>query len=498
MELGLQFEEITWFEETGPIAVTQEESLETAIPEYCSDVARIVDASGQVCLREKKLSEGHLTVSGAVKVRVLYTSEESAGLRGMTLSVPFACRMEDQRLSECKASCIHTRLLLCEVKALTSRKVYVRVMPELSVSGYLPQKCRLCTRANEGVQLRRENWEAVLLRHVAEREFSLTQEVLMDSTHPMPDELLSDRICLHVDECQQIGSKLVVKGRAEMSVLYRAEGQKLCTFEATLPFSRILDGMEQPEDTVFAAYPQLLDSELRLLRTENGSGFGVTAGIGLVICVQERHSVSYIDDLYCTDCESRVERVTLRPTTAYQRECVRQELTEKLEFGRGTPFCYPTQVDCGQVSIGSEENHTALRSNVRMKVLYLDEGGSPMCSERTAEVSAVVADPPDHCQASNEMPTCRTSSGSCVVQIPVTFSTCICRKEELNLITDGEILEKTEVEPMPSVVMRRMEQGENLWDIAKQYRTDMDLIRTANDLAEGEIPEKMLLIPKLR
>jgi hypothetical protein len=43
-----------------------------------------------------------------------------------------------------------------------------------------------------------------------------------------------------------------------------------------------------------------------------------------------------------------------------------------------------------------------------------------------------------------------------------------------------------------------MAEGETLWDIAKQYRTDQDAIRSANELTEEARPEGMLLIPRVR
>lgn len=50
----------------------------------------------------------------------------------------------------------------------------------------------------------------------------------------------------------------------------------------------------------------------------------------------------------------------------------------------------------------------------------------------------------------------------------------------------------------PSLILRRMAEGETLWDIAKQYRTDQDAIRSANELTEEARPEGMLLIPRVR
>jgi tetratricopeptide (TPR) repeat protein len=75
MELELQYTELSCCEAGESVTLTQEETLEAAIPEYCPEVTRIVDAVGQLCLREYTSRQ----ISGSVLVTVLYTSEEGVG-----------------------------------------------------------------------------------------------------------------------------------------------------------------------------------------------------------------------------------------------------------------------------------------------------------------------------------------------------------------------------------------------------------------------------------
>ena len=81
MELGLHFTELTCCEQTGRLVMSHEETMETAIAEYCPDMTRIVSVCGQLQIRERTALEGRVTATGTVRVTVLYTSEESAGLR---------------------------------------------------------------------------------------------------------------------------------------------------------------------------------------------------------------------------------------------------------------------------------------------------------------------------------------------------------------------------------------------------------------------------------
>ena len=71
MELELRFAELACCEPVGDLVTTQEESMETAIPEYCPDIARIVDTVGQLRLREKHPAGQQLTMGGSVVLTVL-------------------------------------------------------------------------------------------------------------------------------------------------------------------------------------------------------------------------------------------------------------------------------------------------------------------------------------------------------------------------------------------------------------------------------------------
>lgn len=53
---------------------------------------------------------------------------------------------------------------------------------------------------------------------------------------------------------------------------------------------------------------------------------------------------------------------------------------------------------------------------------------------------------------------------------------------------------------MPSLILRKMGEGESLWAIAKQYRATREGILSVNELAdESQItPDKLLLIPRAR
>ncbi len=499
MALDLKFEQFVSFEPIGNLSVSHEESLETAIPEYCPDMARIVETIGQLRVREKNLQEDHLSITGSIKVTVLYTSEESNGLRSLVVSVPFTCNVDDKVLTGCQSVCVDGRLLLVEAKAVTNRKLYVHVVPEFIISGSRPRNHQICTdtESEEKLQIRRESVSANLLTYNTEKAFDFTEEIeLTDGNEPL-DDILYDQIWWQIESCKRISSKIVIKGQAVLSVLYRTEQQKLATFDVQMPFSQILDGGDPPENGNFYASLHCMESDVHLLRSESCCRFSVTAKVLANICAWESKTFNYIADLYSTREELEVENQVIDLQSEQIMSSAVQEATQQLEFGHDDPFVYVTSVDCGGVTITSENGRGVMRSMAQVKILYLDETGTPVSTERSIEVSAENADMPDHAQAHTGMPKWKMSGQSAQLQIPITFMPTKRVSYSIYPVSQVETQGSLERDMIPSLVLRRMGENETLWDLGKQYRTDPEMIMRTNHL-EGENVDQMLLIPKTR
>ena len=496
MDLELKFKEITGYEPTGDLVVTHEETMETAIPEYCPDLARIVDSVGQIRLREKSLSDGRLTMSGSIRVTVLYTSEENPGLRSLSLSVPFSCRVEDKR--DCETISVESRLLLLEAKMLGARKLYVRALPEFRVGGYRKCARRLCTGVAEDVslQLRRDQAVLPVLTDVWEREFNVAQEVPLDDGQDA--ELLMSRIFLRLTGCQHFGSKLVIKGEAVLSLLMRGEGQELTSRELTMPFSQIIDGEDLPEDATFSCIARILEDEVHPVRTENGGGLGVTLRANLEVRTYQQQTVEYVADLYSTRYNTVATRQVIAIPAQQPPEDIRRDNVQRLE-GSGA-FVYMTAADCTHPELTTGEgDRPVARSTVHMKVLYLDEAGTPVVTERSGEVNAEMRQMPSSVEADVEPEVWQRSANGYEVRVPVLFRMNCGTEEEITALTSAQQQEEIDRATMPSLVLRRLREGETLWDVAKQCKTEEQAILAANELESGtETTDMLLLIPKVR
>ena len=84
MECGLQWKDITCWDEVPRLTLTHEETLEAAIPDYCPDMGRVVEASGTLCLRSITARSGSLELKEEGVGAGIVAAANVLGKAGMT------------------------------------------------------------------------------------------------------------------------------------------------------------------------------------------------------------------------------------------------------------------------------------------------------------------------------------------------------------------------------------------------------------------------------
>ena len=182
-----------------------------------------------------------------------------------------------------------------------------------------------------------------------------------------------------------MGSRLLAKGEARICLLYRTQDGSLHTWEDTLPFSCLLDGLTVPEEAQVTVTGSC--GTARLIRSDGAAAIGVELTLSLLVRTYETVTVAPVTDLYSTRWDTALQRQNLTLSETWPPETVQPEVHQELE---SRPFLYVTAADCGAVTTGQEGDHTTLRTPLRLRLLYLDESGAPVTAERTDEAAAPV------------------------------------------------------------------------------------------------------------
>ncbi len=480
-------------------AFTQEETLESIVPDAMPDVLRIVSAWGRACLKDREAGEGMLRVTGTAQVTVLYIPEGEEAPRPLEVTIPFQCSRDDPAL---RAGCPVTAevtLAAADARTVNPRKLLTRCQLSVWAAAYEEDAREIASDAvGEGLEKRlvpRKFWR---VPEVREKAFAFSDVLRPPASKPEMEELLNARTELGAMDAKFIGKKLVLKGELELTALYRGGGQ-LCAARFELPFSQIVDMGDAPEDAEPEVTVAVRSAGCRLADGELEVSVEALVQAALWAC----QPVTVLEDAYGVGESVDVERAPVTLCTAAER-------TARREMGRrlcesGVPA--KQVLDCAAAVSSVEsvplEGGAEYTAQVEASVLYLSEDDALCASTVTIPVTGRAELPQGaectcRCRAVGET-TAVPVTGGIEVRCEVEFAFSAVRSEQVWAVSELRPGTAPADVQRPSVVIRRMGAGETLWDAAKACGSAVADIRAANDLPDQEGAEgALLLIPTRR
>ena len=511
MELELKTSCLNICEIGGEVTLTQEETAETIVPDYCPDIARIIETDGKVCIHNREVRDGRGEVSGTIRVTVLYTPDGEGGIRTMEFAMPFTVESDSRALPECSVLAAEVEAESLETRMLNPRKVFTHCRLVTRMTGY--RKTQLHPSADVEaapelqVEKRQECQRATLLTHVMEKDFTFTEELNLSPGREGAAEILTCRVGSTVSETKIVGSKLIFKGMFSISVLYRTAGGRCCVCTGDLPFSQIMEVEGAAEGACASLRLQLTGTDVQIDGADpEGRQLAVTLYVHATALVRQEQEVLLLCDLYSTAYDLTYDAAPLTLTTFCVTLNRRQTVREVLEIGVVAESVLDVRACCGAVSVAREGGSAVLRAPVTMRALYLDEGGAALVAERSVEVSCQMELPRD-CKVSaravcpEEIQSSLADRGI-EVRFPVDFQIEAAAQAKKVCITAAKLDKEKprDSSGVPSLVLRCLGRQESPWDLAKGHNTTIAAILAANRLErEEDIPrEKLLLIPRKR
>lgn len=508
MELNLEQEHIRCYRMVLDTEVCREETMEAIVPDACPDIARIVDTGGQICLTGKQVRESGVTVSGTVMGWVLYRPEEGGQLCRMEVKLPFTVQAEGEPLPSQVHCVVGCSLHSMDARALNPRKILVRADLAVTVQGLVPEEMTLCRSITgdgaEAVEQQQVTHMVYLTTGATEKEFTFYDELHLSAGPAGNAQVASIRAEPRCTESRIIGNKLIFKGEALLQIRYLV-GAELCSMRYSMPFSQIMELDGAGETT---------DHDLTLCLTgaewtqmgEGGRTLNITLELLGQAVIRDSIPVTVLQDCYSTAGPMRVQQEYRTLDQRQDRSVRPQTVRELLETDTPVKTVIDACVSVCGTQRQRQENKELLQTQLRVHVLYLDEGDEPQVLDRTITVSEQFGLPAHgtfhyRCHGPGEV-LAIPAAGGAEVRLELEHHCLVVGQNRVPVVVSA-VPERGEGETrprQPSVVLRMAAPGEDLWDMAKSCYTTQDRIRKANSLGEDDpIPVgQMLLIPGVR
>lgn len=508
MEIYLNKEKLSFVKNVLSTCLSQEETMETIVPDAMPDILRIVDTDAAVFLRSKSSDNGRATITGNVDATVLYCPEGEKGLRKLTLDIPFTFSVTDSDINPSTRVTAVVNAANVDANMINPRKIIVRADLVADIACYNDAEMVISDNIEDdsdtGIEIMTNTSEMVTTTSVKEKTFVVADEINVPHPNPPVGTILKYKVDLAPQETKAVGSKLILRGTADVTLHYLPpEGEDLVRLDHTTEFSQIIE-LDSPDSEGF------YDIDLMLTNAyfdadntpSNPDGRKVVMEISAVAqCVaSEKKTVTYIADMYSTKypLNPEVEQYAFDTRAHSKASAVYHNILK-------TPKP-PTKVLALNVHPGAVERKldNTLRCPLYINAVYQTEEGEIFSITQKAEVEAS-ADISENAKLSASAKCGKDLFSAAVpegidLRIPVEINVTEMVENKVNMLSGLSYDENNPIDnsKYPSIVVARPTNQDTLWQLAKKYRSTPSLILAANELAGEEeiVPGKLLIIPK--
>lgn len=501
--MDLQKNTLQCYQQVLDLTHRQEETLEAIVPDACPDIAGIVAVNGQICLGEKQVSEGQISITGQIDATILYKPEEGGVLQKMTVRLPYKTQLTADQLTQGDELFVIPSLLSGDARILNPRKILVRVEFMLDLSGFhshsLSLSCGVEGAAAQHIQEKCTSTEIRPLATVQSKHFTFDETLPLQGSGELVD-VLSLRLFPSCTESKLIGNKLIFKGETDVQIMYRDDQDQLVHSRHTLPFSQIME-VEDFGASSHSSVLVVLESYYANPTLDGGRSIEITIDCLAQATVRGETHLELLEDAYSTTHHLSVEKEQYTLVTVADEFTV--PLPQRQIFETDTPvqLVEDSWISTSNVTQTREGEQLTFSCNIMLSLLCRNEEGDYHTLEFTQTLEHPTTAPLQtvcccRCLCGGEVFATPAPGGIELRYTPQFFYSFVEGSPVTVVVsaTQGELREKTS----SSVVLRLPQVGEHLWDIAKSYGTTTSQIIAANQL-EDDLPlGQMLLIPSMR
>lgn len=511
MEMKLFSESIATEKILVDTSVEQSIDCEINLPEYCSDILRVLKCQITPGVASTNVSGDRLTISGTSCLRLFYVDERGGCVRQYQQLMPFE-RTIDLPNNNCSSPFVKTSVKMeyCNCRAINQRRVDVHAAFSIKARVSCQEIDNLLVDCQGGgTQLRCKEREVVNRIGAACRNFTLNETFEIGQGKPTIQAVLNSTAVCCVREVKVIANKILVKGDVKVKVLYSPDSKEdeVECIENVIPTSQIIDLEGITEDHICCVGMHLgavdiapkadLNGEYRMMEL-NGKLF-------IEITAFEKRSIRLISDAYSiTDNLIYEEKLAEIPSLLANIDDT-MLYKNVIEFS-GIRLSHIFDVYVGGINCNYKvhQGTVLFYGTVTVNVLYSDDENNACYIERQLDfeydTGVTCEDVSLDCRPEVvplSLDYSIRSENSIEIRIEQKVHGVIIRKSKEKFITSITVDEEHPKNfESSALTIYFASENETVWDIARKFNSTQEAIFMENNLADEVIKKPiMLLIP---
>lgn len=494
------------------VQVTLEDDFN--VPDAKPDLERVVTQDGRIELLETNLLNGKILIKGILHFELIYISMEgNQRVHSIQGKIPFDEIINMDGLEEMDQPKIRWKLEDINCSVINSRKISVKALLQLMCSVVREYDCYIPVGIEEEQVERKYNTIQLMEQIVSKKDIVRARENFrIPGGKPNVGQIVTNDIVLKNLEFRGQDEKILVRGEIRLVSLYRAQdSEELVMYDGSQPFYGTVDCVECRENREILMNYEIQAKEVQLKADEDGEDrtFEVEIALGLDFSILEEKNVNYLEDVYSVNRPMEVtmeamsykqlvkkqvyhKRISQQSTIALQKNPVGQicfcranvQLEEKRWEQEGLKL--EGTVDLNVVYVGEEKEYPLGEFKISIPFSFvLEDVGEPAKKELQVEVTPA------------NIEVLLQGKEQVEAKIELDCSIIIFKLHQKEMITGARWseLEKKE-ENYGNYIGYRVQEGDDLWSIAKKYGITRQTILECNKKNDEslQIGEKILIV----
>lgn len=450
---------------------------------YNDDILKIIRCSINNFVVNSVFQNGVITVHGKSKIFITYISESSACLSCAEFEEDFEKNIPVDTDEQEIFADITVCNKYCNYRIINQRRVDIHNSFTLNVCAYAQSSAEMLDECDD-VLIDKQNVSYIsrvgsaYVKSDFEDETSVT-----DGTIKKIINVFANTNC---SEAKLIEDKMLVKTDIIFSVLYTVDGEneEIRRCEKTTQVSTIVDipGIKENDIPMVRARMGNLFYKIKADVNNELTVIELMGDINLACVVYRQCSIELADDCYSLKCDTENKLSQIELNTDYELRKESNDITLRFEFesisikqildlslslsDEGTvemgAFIYDAN---GELQYITDKQKIEIAKSSQIQA-YITSFDFVIKSESVIEVRAVIA------------------------YVSLKF-----QSKKFSVLSDVELKGSSSFES-PALVVYFADKNERLWDIAKTFKTSVDLIKKENEITKDFCETKrVLLIP---
>jgi hypothetical protein len=482
--------------------------IDFILPDYCPDIEKILRCKMVPKIYNCNLSGGQLQIDGTTIVTVLYVDGQHKNIRACEQSVPFNSVFSVKDIPESYIVEATAKPEYVNCRALSPRRLaihgafslYGKVMCKSTIDLFSPSEdCNL--------QCKTKDLPCSSLVALCQEQFSAGDEISINNKPPIEVVLNSD-VKATITDFKSIPNKLMLNGELSVKLLYlsNVETGEPQQIDCVIPYSHIIDCENITDNITVIPTVDVLSYDVRL-KSDMLSESPIVA-VDAKLCITARGyeltNVPVVTDAYSTEYITVIQqaRTTVMSEIATLKDSFIQKSEVPLEGTDISSICDISN-DYTLLSPVITPEGIVLNSKMNVCILAYDSEKNPVYLERSVEFSKTIETekPFNNIEKVNSALSSLSyrinDNNALELRCEIRYSIALTNSETCNNITSVvSDDDKKIVKNNCALTLYFAEQGESLWDIAKEYSTSKQRLIEENSLEDEVLDSsKMLLIP---